>query len=67
MAADREDAELVGLLVNAARAHFYAGLFGEERRALAERGFAIAERIGDANLVARALVELPDLETPRAV
>jgi len=61
--ADREDAELVGVLVNAARARLYAGSSGEERRALAERGFAIAERIGDPNLVARALVELATLET----
>jgi DNA-binding NarL/FixJ family response regulator len=60
---DREDAELVGLLLNAARARFHAGLFSDERRALAERGFAIAERIGDPSLVARALVELARFET----
>jgi hypothetical protein len=48
--AEREDAELVGLLVNASRARFYAGLFGEERRAFAQRGLAIAEKIRDPNL-----------------
>ena len=53
--AGREDAELTRLLVDAARAKVFSG-DAVAARHLADRAVALAERLGDAGLIARALV-----------
>jgi tetratricopeptide (TPR) repeat protein len=60
--AEREDADFAWLLLYAARARVYGGQLGPERRSLVQRALKIAEGLGDNNLRARALVELPELE-----
>ena len=51
---EREDAELAGLLLDFAGAKFYSVDYLSDVP-LAERGLALAERLGDAGLIARAL------------
>jgi predicted ATPase len=59
---EREDAEYVQLLVDAARIKTYLGA-GQYAIPLAERAVALAERIGDAKLRARALFGLSVVPT----
>jgi DNA-binding CsgD family transcriptional regulator/tetratricopeptide (TPR) repeat protein len=55
--ADREDAELVRVLLSAARARTYAGEW-RSKRPLVDRALALAERLGDPALLGQALGEL---------
>jgi DNA-binding NarL/FixJ family response regulator len=55
--AEREDAELVRLLLSASRARGYQGQW-RSKRPLVDRALALAERLGDAALLAEALCQL---------
>jgi len=55
--AQHADAELAGLLLDAARANGY-GVNGLLATEFAQRAFGVAERVGDVGLLARALIEV---------
>jgi hypothetical protein len=57
--AERQDAELASLMLSAARARVYAGEWDTDHRLLVERAVALAGQLGDATLLARALIEPP--------